>query len=278
MNGEVSGVDHTGLAVDDLDPAAAFFRRIGFTLTPREALTRPGPDGTHVPSGADNHVFMLRRGYQELIAVSDPSGGHMLIPRLSLYRGLHIVVLASPDVDGLRARLAVAGVPAGPCMTWGRAVAGGGAARFRFFMYAPEAAPEAVLCVVQHLTPEALRPPALLSHANGAEALNGVTLHVADAAEAEARYSRLLGSAPVEPGLFRFRDGTFLRLADSAGLARLFPGAVVPPAPSVAALEFALRDPGFVARAGVKINPDEGGGWIGPEDAFGAIIRIVPAP
>lgn len=277
MAAEVSGVDHTGLAVDDLDAAAAFFRRIGFTLTPREALTRPGPDGTHVPSGADNHVFMLRQGYQELIAITDHAGGHMLIPRLAMYRGLHIVVLGSDDVDALRDRLAAAGVPAGPCMTWGRAVEGGGEARFRFFMYAPDAAPEAVLCVVQHLTPAVLRPPALMAHANGADALNGVTLHVADVAEAEGRYARLLGAAPQGPGLFRFADGTFLRLADAAGLARLFPGAAVPPAPAVAALEFALGDPGHVGRAGVTLNPDAGGAWIGPGDAFGAIIRLVPA-
>jgi len=278
MAAEVTGIDHTGLAVEDLDAAAAFFRRLGFVLTPREALTRPGPDGTHVPSGADNHVFMLRRGYQEIIAITDPDSGHMLIPRLGMYRGVHIVVLGTDDADGLRARLAADGVEVGPCMTWGRAVQGGGEARFRFFMYAPAAAPEAVLCAVQHLTPEVLRPEALLHHPNGAEALDGVTLHVADPAEAEARYARLLGRAPSAPGLFRFADGTWLRLADAAGLARRFPGAALPPAPAVAALDFALRDPDHVARAGVALHADDDGGhWIGPDDAFGAIIRLVPA-
>ena len=273
----IGGLDHTGLAVDDLEAARALFARLGFTLTPREALTRPGPDGTQVSSGADNHVFMLERGYQEIISVVDPAAGHMLTPRLARYMGLHIIVLASPDVDALRDRLAGRGVAVGPCMTWGRAVEGGGEARFRFFMYAEAEAPEAVLCAVQHLTPDALRPPALLSHANGAVAINGATLHVADRAEAEARYARLLDATP-EDGTFRFGNGTFLRLADADDLACLFPGARVAPAPSVAAVEFALHDMDVPARSGVSLHRDDGGAWIGPDDAFGAVVRFVPAP
>jgi catechol 2,3-dioxygenase-like lactoylglutathione lyase family enzyme len=273
----ITGLDHTGLAVADLEPARALFEGLGFTLSPREALTRPGPDGRHVASGADNHVFMLERGYQELISVTDPASGHMLIPRLARYHGLHIIVLASADVDALHARLTAQGVPAGPCMTWGRRVEGGGEARFRFFMYDPAEAPEAVLCVVQHLTPDLLRPPALMRHANGAQAIAGVTLHVADRAEAAARYARLLDMQP-EGDTFRFADGTRLRLADSGALAQSFPGASVPPAPSVAAVEFVIGNPDVPARAGVPLHPDDGGAWIGPDDAFGAVIRFVPAP
>lgn len=273
----IDRLDHCGLAVADLGAAAAFFARLGFTLTPREALTRPGPDGTHVHSGADNHVFMLAKGYVELISVTDPDSGHMLIPRLGRYMGLHIVVLGSDDVDALRGRLAGAGVQVSPCMTWGRHVPGGGEARFRFFLYADAEAPEAVLCAVQHLTPELLRPAALLRHANRAAALNGVTLHVADLAEATARYARLLGTLPSEGPTFRFGDGTWLRLADRSGWEARFPGAEPPPAPSVAALELALGDLDAPVRAGLAVARDAGGLWLHPRDAFGATIRLVPA-
>lgn len=273
----IDRLDHCGLAVPDLEPARALFERLGFTLTPRETLTRPRPDGSHENSGADNHVFMMERGYVELIAVVDPSLGHMLVPRLERYMGLHIVVLGSDDVDGLRARLSEKGVGVSPCMTWGRAVKGGGEARFRFFVYDDAEAPESALCVVQHLTPDVLRPAALLKHANGADALLGVTLHVQDFQASVARYGRLLGTEADAEGTFRFPDGTWLRLQDRERLARRFPGAEPAPAPGVAALELALADTEAPTRAGLSTVPDRGGQWIGPEQAFGAIIRFVSA-
>lgn len=273
----IDRLDHCGLAVSDLEPARALFAALGFTLTPRETLTRPTADGGHVDSGADNHVFMLDQGYVELISVTDPASGHMLIPRLSRYLGLHIVVLSSDDVDAAHAGLTASGVRLTPCMTWGRAVTGGGDARFRFFLYTDEDAPEAVLCVVQHLTPDALRPPALLDHANGARSLDGVTLHVADLPEARARYARLLGVEADTSATFHFPDGSWLRLADTQALAEAFPGATPPPAPSVAALEITLRDIKAPDRAGVARHGDDGGVWIAPDDAFGAILRLVPA-
>ncbi len=274
----IDRLDHCGLAVADLEPARSFFSALGFTLTPRETLTRPGPDGSHIDSGADNHVFMLDRGYVELIAVTNPNSGHMLIPRLSRYMGLHIVVLGSDDVDTAQARLAAAGVAVSPCMTWGRAVAGGGEARFRFFLYSGDDSDESVLCVVQHLTPEIMRPEALLSHANGATALMGVTLHVSDLGAAVKRYAQLLGQkADDDTATFRFPDGTWLRLADTPALARAYPGATPPPAPSVAALELSIADMSAPERAGLSPKHDNGGVWIGPDDAFGAIVRFVPA-
>lgn len=273
----IDRLDHCGLAVADLEPARALFSKMGFTLTPRETLTRPAADGSPQDSGADNHVFMLDKGYVELIAVTDPDSGHMLVPRLARYMGLHIVVLGSDDVDALQARLASAGVSVSPCMTWGREVVGGGEARFRFFLYTGDSCDEAVLCVVQHLTPDILRPKALLRHANGATALTGVTLHVADLTQGVARYERLLGQPADDTATFRFADGTWLRLADTRGLAQAHPGAAPSPAPSVAALEIALKDMQAPARAGVPVETDAGGVWIGPQTAFGAIVRFVPA-
>lgn len=273
----IDRLDHCGLAVADLEPARALFAALGFNLTPRETLTRPAPDGSHVDSGADNHVFMLNKGYVELIAVTDPDSGHMLVPRLERYMGLHIVVLGSDDVEAVQARLAEAGVSVSPCMTWGRKVAGGGEARFRFFLYTGNDAGESALCVVQHLTPDILRPKAMLNHNNGAAALNGVTLHVPDLASGLTRYARLLGQHADETATFRFADGTWLRLAHTPSLSLAFPGAEPPPAPSVAALEIAVTDMQAPLKAGLSPKYDKGGVWVGPDDAFGAIIRFVPA-
>jgi catechol 2,3-dioxygenase-like lactoylglutathione lyase family enzyme len=269
------GLDHTGLGVPDLEAARARFAALGFTLTSREALTRPGPDGMPVVSGADNHVFMMERGYQELIAITDASLGHMLVPRLERYWGLHIVVLASDDVEADRAAFVARGVAATPCATWGREVPGRGAAQFRFFMVAEQDAPEALLAIVQHLTPERLRTPELLNHENGAVALNGCVLHAVDHAAAANRYARILGAAG--NGEFRFPDQTFLRIADSDALTTSFPGAAFPVAPSVAAIELAVRRPERVIASGLPIHRDEGGFWLAPQDAFGAVLRFTVA-
>jgi len=267
------GLDHTGLAVRDLEAARARFAALGFLLTPREVLSKPGPAGTWVSSGADNHVFMMKRGYQELITITDPESGHMLLPRLQRYWGLHIVVIGSNAVDADHDRLAEGGLAVSPCMTWGRLVSDKGQAQFRFFSVADQDAPEAVLAVVQHLNPDILRPAELLEHPNGAAALNGCILHVADLSEARARYARLFG--PISGDEFRFPDGTFLRLADRAALAAAFPGAEVPSAPAAAAIEIAVTRMERLIASGVRLRRSDGAYWLDPGEAFGAIFRFV---
>ncbi len=273
------GLDHTGLAVPDLEAARALFASLGFRLTPRELLTRPGPDGKPVSTGAANHVFMLSRGYQELIAVTDPAAGHMLVPRIARYWGLHIVIVSTDDADGDRQRLADRGVPVSACATWGREVPGRGEARFKFFLVGDAQAPECMLGIVQHLTPDILRPPELLVHPNGATALNGCILHVADRAEARKRYERIFGTLHAEPegDVVRFPDGTWLRLADRHDLERSFPGARVPDAPSVAAIEFSVGNMQAIVSGGAPLMRDDMGCWLSPRDVFGAVVRFVPA-
>jgi catechol 2,3-dioxygenase-like lactoylglutathione lyase family enzyme len=268
------GLDHTGLAVRDLDAARDTFKALGFTLTPREVLTRPGPDGRPVSTGADNHVFMLERGYQELITITDPGAGHMLLPRLARYWGLHIVILESDDAEADRAAMAGRGIPVSACATWGREVPGRGEARFRFFVVAGNEAPECMLGIVQHLTPEKLRTPELLAHRNGAKALVGCTLHVSDLGEASRRYARILNLPAADT--FDLGRGTWLKLADDAGLVRRYPGAGLPAAPSVAAVEFAVGDIGVIDASGVPLVREGGSRRIAPSHALGAVIRFIP--
>lgn len=271
----IIGLDHTGLAVRDLDAARDTFSALGFTLTPRELLTRPGPDGKQVSTGAANHVFMLERGYQELITITDPSAGHMLLPRLDRYWGLHIVILESDDAESDRAAMAKRGIPVSECTTWGREVPGQGEARFRFFVVADSEAPECVLGIVQHLTPEKIRPPELLAHRNRAKAIVGCTLCVRDAAEASTRYARILG-LPTS-GTFRFPGGTYLALAEHATLAARHPGAELPAAPSLAAVEFAVRDMAALESGGVPLVRDGASRRLSPSLGFGAVIAFSPA-
>src|SRR5215470_482095 len=57
----ILGVDHVVVVVRDLDAAAAQWRKLGFTLSPR---------GTHSPQmGTANYTIMFGEDYLELIGV-----------------------------------------------------------------------------------------------------------------------------------------------------------------------------------------------------------------
>ena len=69
------GLDHVGIAVRDLERAADLYRRLGFTLAERGYHTQPSarPGGAPERVGTENHCIMLRRGYLELIGITDPA-------------------------------------------------------------------------------------------------------------------------------------------------------------------------------------------------------------
>jgi hypothetical protein len=121
------------IAVRDLDRAAADFRALGFTLTPR---------GYH-SIGSENHCIMFGSTYIELLAAP------VAHPWLDYYRsfgeGLAAVALATADADAAARELPGAKAP----MELSRPVEGG-VARFRLVQI--ENVPYMFVC--QHLTPE----------------------------------------------------------------------------------------------------------------------------
>src|SRR5204862_104804 len=97
------GIDHAVLAVRDLDAAAANFRELGFTLTPRG----------HHSIGSQNHCIMLGSTYIELLA---PMSAH---PWLEHYRefvrggdGVAAIALRAQDADVAGEALRGQGIPA----------------------------------------------------------------------------------------------------------------------------------------------------------------------
>jgi catechol 2,3-dioxygenase-like lactoylglutathione lyase family enzyme len=156
-------IDHAVIAVRDLDAAAADFRALGFTLTPR---------GQH-SIGSQNHCITLATSYFELLAAPVEH------PWLDYYRGflrehgdgLAAVALSTDDADATYADLHARGVAAKAPMDLSRPVEGG-VARFRLVQI--EAKPGVFIC--QHLTPELVWRREWQSHANGATELTGVAL------------------------------------------------------------------------------------------------------
>ena len=150
-------IDHAVIAVRDLDAAAASFRALGFTLTPR---------GYH-SIGSQNHCIMFGTTYIELLAAPVPHAW------LDYYRsygdGLAAIALSTADADTAYRELQGSG--ARPPMDLSRPVEGG-VARFRLVQI--EGAPQ--LFLVQHLTRELVWRREWQAHANGAAELVGVSL------------------------------------------------------------------------------------------------------
>ena len=152
------------MAVRDLDAAAAGFRRLGFTLTPR---------GFH-SIGSQNHCIMLGSTYIELLAAPVEH------PWLAYYRqflergeGLAALALASTDADRDYAELKARGVAVRTPMDLSRPM-DGGVARFRIVQI--DGTPGGSVFLCQHLTRELLWRPQWQSHGNGAQELVGVAL------------------------------------------------------------------------------------------------------
>jgi 4-hydroxyphenylpyruvate dioxygenase-like putative hemolysin len=150
-------IDHALIAVRDLDAAAANFRALGFTLTPRG----------HHSIGSQNHCIMFGSTYVELLAA--PVSHAWLDYYRSFGEGLAAIALATADADVAYRELQAIG--AKPPMDLSRPVQGG-VARFRLVQM--EGAPQ--LFLVQHLTRELVWRREWQAHANGAAELTGVAL------------------------------------------------------------------------------------------------------
>ena len=68
MSGLATALDHVGVAVPDLDVAAAEWQALGFAVQP---LLPHMAGGT--PTGTGNRNIMLGEGYIELLATIDPA-------------------------------------------------------------------------------------------------------------------------------------------------------------------------------------------------------------
>lgn len=241
-------LDHAGILVPRLDDAAAPLARLGFTLT-RRAEHRAEGGGS---AGSAQWSLMLESGYVEVQEIADlATSTHILAPAARRNFGLHTLAFAVEDADAARASVAAAGLAVSPVMRWARAVEEPdltAEARFAFFVGAYDAAEEALLCWVRHLTPEALRNARLLRHANGAQALRAAVIATrGDAAALVPRYVACGGVAEA-PGRVRFEDGA-VELRGAADLPPMLADRAWPAEAWFAALRIAFDDPGAFAAA-----------------------------
>ncbi|RXF68504.1 VOC family protein [Hansschlegelia zhihuaiae] len=170
-----------------MEPAAAIFAALGFTLTPL---------GRH-SLGSINHLMMAPGAYLELVGV--PETGKQRQEVLDSPTGLSGLVFKADDADATFARLEAAVLKPSPPVAFSRPVEIEGEtleARFRTVRVAVELFPAGRVYFCEHLTPELVWRTEWLSHPNGFVGMDRIeVMSTAPAADA-ARYAAAAGSTP----------------------------------------------------------------------------------
>ena len=178
---EQRGIDHLVLPVHDLEAAAAFYRRLGFTTTPK---------AIH-PFGTGNILVQLKGNFLELLSVIDPekittpaaggiSFGDFNRRFLERREGFSMLVFESSDARADQAAFAAAGLETYPPFDFQRdaKLPNGEVVTVAFslaFVTEPRM-PEAVFFTCQQHAPQFFWKPEYQEHANGAEICSDVFL------------------------------------------------------------------------------------------------------
>jgi catechol 2,3-dioxygenase-like lactoylglutathione lyase family enzyme len=171
------GIDHGVILVRDLDRAAAQYRRLGFTLTPR---------GHHSGLGSSNHCAMFEnRDYLELLGLARERGRRPFYEEfLRTREGIVGLAFRTADARAVRERLAADGFNPPQPIAFGRPVETAGVTRDARFVTTEADAKTtdgARLFFCQHETPELVWLPDALAHSNGVTGILALVVFDEDA-------------------------------------------------------------------------------------------------
>ena len=181
--------DHLVLAVNDLDSASEFYKKIGFKITPR----------AQHPFGTGNHLVQLQGCFLELLGVTQPDN----IPTLddtafnfSAYnqdyltrgQGLSMMVLQTKDAAADRDEFAAYGLETYDLFNFSRLAELPDGSKvtvgFTLAFTSVRNLPEAMVFTCQQWRPDLFWKPEYQQHPNGAQTITEVFLVVDDPAPA----------------------------------------------------------------------------------------------
>lgn len=193
MKHGITGIDHPVIAVRDLDGARKTYERLGFTIPPR---------GRHPLWGTGNLCIMFENDYLELRGVIDSSEyTKKLEAFLDTREGLMGTALGTDNAKATFESLTTSGVDPNPVHELTRSFElpeGTEEVRFALSFLKEEDSPglmNVVLC--QHLSPEKIRRPEWLQHANGVMGVHSLTSVVSEIDRTELAMQRLFGASNV---------------------------------------------------------------------------------
>jgi len=278
MHRSISGVDHAVALVRDLDAARARYERLGFTVAPR---------GVHPPElGTGNHTVMLEREYLELMGVLAPTEANVRYRRaLSQREGLAAIALQTTSADAVVAEMAAAGFALEAPVDFARPVVLSDGMRtqaaFRTAHFPSGAAPGFHVFCCEHRTRHVTWRPELLSHANGAVALDHVLAASDDPQAAAAACARLFAASPSagDDGAVVVDTGNAtIRFHSPRALAERFDGVDLGGAAASGLVGLTLRTTSLataraaLAAGGLRATETTGGIAVAPGDACGVLL------
>lgn len=281
----ITGIDHALVGVHDLEAARVAFEGLGFTVTPR---------GSHIGWGTANYCVMFEDNYIELLGVVDPSLETNGLDTTLADRGEGLlgVALASDSPDATHSSLVGAGLRPSDLLDLKRKLElpeGDVLPRFKLIRIGAEGLSEKHLFICHHLTPELLRRPEWLAHANGARHIASVVFVVENPALTANYYRRLFGSIHVtvtdDTVTVRTAQGNLIFVND-VDLDMLFPGLSfaeeLPPSPHPFAMTIGVKDLTETSEyfKGTGITPQaisNGSLRIDPKYTAGVLLEFVQA-
>lgn len=276
----ISGIDHVLVGVRDLAAAALRWERLGFHLTPR---------GRHIGWGTGNYCIMFEGSYIELLGIIDPTQfTNNLETFLRAREGLMALAFATADEGACAAQLRVAGINVEGPKVLKRALdlpEGVALPEFGLVMLPAAATPGLSAFVCAHKTPDLIRRPDWLRHANRATSIVSMTVVTEDPVATAFGWLPVFGPDRIKTtNLMTVLDtgNGHIRFTTTSGLAQLYP-ALTPlpeyPAPWIAALKIAVTDKArcrdhfrFENVLAIKTGK---GCIVPPEEANGVIIEFV---
>ena len=284
------GLDHIVHAVRDLDAAAEFYRRLGFTV---------GARNRH-PWGPHNPLIQFPGFFLELLTVAEPGklgtdGFSTLFGRfnqsfLAKRQGLSVLILESADAKADAAAFRSAGIAASEALHFEREGArpDGSKAKVAFSLaFARDTpAPDIGFATCQQHHPENFWNPAFQQHANTANGIAGAVLVAENPTDHHIFLSAFTGERELHAtssGVMAPTPRGDVKVMDPAAFRAHF--GVAPPdittGARLAAVCFTVRDraalPAALDNGGVASSSHMGAVVVAPETALGATLVFEPA-
>lgn len=295
MTADATILHHVGLITRDLDTTIAQYERLGFAFTPLSLPRIPlRPGGAPEQLGAGNRTAVFTENYLEVLAIADPArwaattpaqrGPYDLDRPLARYAGLHVMHFGTDDLVALHERLRAGGVLSSDVRPFQRNVdteSGPRTMRALAVGFPPQANPEGLVQIAQHLTPELVFQRRYQQHDNGALRLVETTVCGDDPASFAAKYARCTGHAYTRDGeVFTIRLATSrVRVVAPEALPALIPGAVPPAVPSLVGFTVTVADldatRALLAARDVAFDVLGHGLLVGASAAAGATVTFV---
>jgi len=280
------GLDHIVHAVRDLDAAADFYVRAGFTVGGRNCH----PWGTH------NRIVQLKNCYIEILEVAEPEKIVAHAPRsfsfgafnrdyLASRQGFSMLLLNSSDAASDAQAFKAAGISDYEVFNFAREGKrlDGATVKLAFSLVFTRdpTSPDLGLALCQHHFPENFWNPAFQTHANGAQRVPGVVMIADDPASHRNFLKTYVGAGEItsEPAgvIGRTANGDIEILEPSGGRDVFgFPIKASGEGLTLNAMRFAVADladtEALHRQNGLAVRCHGGKLSVPPEEAFGATL------